>query len=589
MRVLRAVPAAALCAAAGIVLAAPAQARSPVAIEGVDGDERAAILELFPDREAPSTLFDAERLAEEAADRAAAWLRAEGYYQGEATPEAEDEPPRARVRIRLGARFTLKQSSIAYGAPAPEAETQAKADDALELIPPGAPARAADVLAAEAAALSTLQGGGYPDAAAGERRVIVDHVDASMSPNFTFDAGERVRLGVLRVDPPDLFRSGFLERAQNWESGDLYTPDALARVRRDVAATGAVARVSTRLQPRANEPGVRDVVLEAAPAARNVYEFGAGYSTTEGFGAEAEWTRRNVTRRADTLVLSTTLAELEQRIGAELRRPHAAGLNRTVRLSAEAVREDPGPYVAQGVSIAGAIEAAPRLRFGMSYGVSLAANSYSDSAGVENALVFAAFGEVRRDSTGNPLDARDGEIITLRAEPSISTGSATVGFVRTTADARLYRSVGAEDRTTFAARIGFGWLEAFSGTDEDIPPDRRFYAGGGGSVRGYEYNSIYPQDRRLRSLDVTPGGKGLAEISLEARYRFEGPLGLVAFVDGGNAFDAIEDAADLRWGAGLGVRYDLGFAPLRVDLAVPLDREDGDPDYALYVSLGQAF
>jgi translocation and assembly module TamA len=115
-------------------------------------------------------------------------------------------------------------------------------------------------------------------------------------------------------------------------------------------------------------------------------------------------------------------------------------------------------------------------------------------------------------------------------------------------------------------------LAAVAGDPNAVPPDRRFYAGGGGSVRGYEYPSIYPAERDL--LGLTPGGQGLLEGSAEARWRFGERWGAAAFVDGGNAFEDWGDAADLSYGVGVGVRYDLGFAPLRVDVAVPLDSDE---------------
>ncbi|MBC7768642.1 MAG: BamA/TamA family outer membrane protein, partial [Phycisphaerales bacterium] len=143
------------------------------------------------------------------------------------------------------------------------------------------------------------------------------------------------------------------------------------------------------------------------------------------------------------------------------------------------------------------------------------------------------------------------------------------------------------DRLTLAARLRGGWLEAVAGDPDDVPPERRFYAGGGGSVRGYDYNSIYPLERDL--LGLTPGGQGLVEGSFEARWRFGARLGAVAFVDAGTAFDDWADVGDVAIGVGVGARYDLGFAPLRVDIAVPLDDEFASNDYALYISIGQAF
>ncbi len=579
-------------------MAAPgvAHADNPVILEGADDDARDAIEALLPDRDAPTSLFDAERIAEEAAARATAWMRSEGYYQGEALAEAENEPPAARVRLTLGPRFRLGGATIAYEDPPPIEAAQAGVTEAVKLAPLGAPARAAVVLGAESSAVSALQHAGYPDAAAGERRVIVDHADTTMTPNYRFISGERVRLGVLRADPAEVLRQGFLDDVRNWDEGDYFTPEALQQLRRDVASTGAVARVSTRFAPRADQAGVRDVILEIEPAKRRGIELGAGYSTTEGVGVEAEWTWRNITRRADTLRIEATLGELAQGLTAELSRPHAAGRGRTVRFTAAAEREDTEAYERTGASIAAAVDAERRLRYGESYGVSLAADQYDDASGGVNAITLAGFGEIRSDTTGNPLDARDGDIMELRLEPSYSFGDASIGFVRATADFRTYESRGDEQDLTFAARARLGYVAAVTGSDEDIPPDRRFYAGGGGSVRGYTYNSIYPEERQVAG--ATPGGQGVAEISGEVRYRFDddafggmfgGNLGGVAFIDGGNAWDDFGDAADLKWGAGFGVRYNLGFAPLRVDFAVPLDPGPGDPSFALYVSLGQAF
>jgi translocation and assembly module TamA len=248
-------------------------------------------------------------------------------------------------------------------------------------------------------------------------------------------------------------------------------------------------------------------------------------------------------------------------------------------------REETEAYTRQGVALFASVDAAPRLRLGHSYGLRLAADEYDN---LPNATVLSGFADIRRDTTNFSLDPYTGSILELRAEPTISNAdAATTAFVRATAEARGYRSLGSEQRWTLAARLRTGWLQPVSGDANDAPADRRFYAGGGGSVRGYAYNSIYPHERD--ALGLTPGGQGLVEVSGEARWRFNGRWGAAAFVDGGNAFDHWRDAADLRWGAGVGVRYDLGFAPLRVDVAFPLDHHQTSTTYALYISVGQAF
>lgn len=579
---------AALCVAIGMSADPPrAWAESPVVLEGADEETRVAILDLLPDREPPTSLFDAERIAEEAAARALAWLRSEGYYAATVTAEASEEPPAARLVIAPGARFRFEAPQIAYGGNPPHEEAANAVRRAIGGIHADAPARAEAVLTAEANAVSALQQLGYADAAAGERRVVVDHATQRVSTEFNFAPGAVAHLGAVRAEPNTIFRESFIARLQNWDDGEPYSPQAIARLRRDLTSTGAVSLATTRLA----EPGTdgrRDVIVTIEPARRHAYELGLSYSTIEGAGVQAEWTRRNLTGRADALSVEATLAERQQGVAVELLRPHAAGLGHAITVGASAEREALDAYTRQGVALYGSVDASNRLRVATSYGVRLSADSYDDLAGgVTEALVLSGFASVRNDSTGFSLDPRDGSIVELRLEPSVSTGDETLGFVRFIADGRIYESFGRDDRFTLAARTRAGWLTAVAGDADDVPPDRRFYAGGGGSVRGYEYNTIYPEERD--ALGLSPGGQGLLDASLEARWRFSDRWGAAAFVDGGNAFDDWSEATDLRFGIGAGIRYDLGFAPLRVDFAVPLDQDETQDDFAVYISLGQAF
>ncbi|HJS81183.1 MAG TPA: BamA/TamA family outer membrane protein, partial [Vitreimonas sp.] len=490
MRALPIVPAA-LVAALGLT-AAPitASADSPVVIEGGDDEMREAIADLLPDRERPESLFDAERIAEEAAARALLWLRSEGYYGAVVTPEAREEPAEARLLIEPGARFSFDAPQISYAGTPPDPAAALAVEQAIAAVNADAPARTEVVLTAEAAALTALQDAGYADAAIAPRRIVVDHATSRVSAAFRFEPGARARLGAVRAEPADVIRPSYIARLRNWETGDVYSPEDLSRLRRDLTSTGAVSLAATRLGP-VNPDGTRDVIIDVEPARRNAYELGVAYSTTEGVGIEAEWTRRNFTRRADSLTVGITLAELQQGVNANWARPHAIQLGHTLNIGVSADHEDLDAYSRQGVAIYASVDASPRLELGTSYGLRLSADQYDETAGsVRNALVLSGFAAVRNDTTDQRLDARDGSIVELRVEPSVSTGDETLGFVRGIADGRVYESFGENERLTLAARLRAGWLEAVAGDPDDVPPNQRFYAGGGGSVRGYEYNSI---------------------------------------------------------------------------------------------------
>ena len=119
-----------------------------------------------------------------------------------------------------------------------------------------------------------------------------------------------------------------------------------------------------------------------------------------------------------------------------------------------------------------------------------------------------------------------------------------------------------------------------------MPADRRFYSGGGGSVRGFAYQAVGP---RL-SNNTPEGGLSLAEASVELRHRINTQWGVVAFVDAGSVgLSETPEFNHASFGAGVGVRYNLGFGPLRFDLATPLNPRQGDSRIEAYISIGQSF
>jgi translocation and assembly module TamA len=121
----------------------------------------------------------------------------------------------------------------------------------------------------------------------------------------------------------------------------------------------------------------------------------------------------------------------------------------------------------------------------------------------------------------------------------------------------------------------------------DIPSNHRFYAGGGGSVRGYRYRSLSP----LGPTGEVIGGRSLFEASIETRIKITDTIGLVPFLDMGGAFESAFPDFDepLRYAAGLGLRYYTAVGPIRLDLATPLNPREGDKPLAFYIGIGQAF
>ena len=185
------------------------------------------------------------------------------------------------------------------------------------------------------------------------------------------------------------------------------------------------------------------------------------------------------------------------------------------------------------------------------------------------------------DGSDDLLNPTKGFRIAGLASPEISLISGNVAYVRTQIDASFYQPFSENfilaGRTRLAGTTG---ARTFS-----IAPSRRFYAGGGGSVRGFGFQDIGPLDVNGEPI----GGRSLAEFSLEARIRF-GDIGVVPFVDAGNVYSSsLPEFGGLRYGAGLGLRYYSSFGPLRLDIGTPINPGPNDGIITVFVSLGQAF
>ena len=201
-------------------------------------------------------------------------------------------------------------------------------------------------------------------------------------------------------------------------------------------------------------------------------------------------------------------------------------------------------------------------------------------------FIGALPGTLSYDGSNDLLDPTEGYRLSGRFSPELSLQGSVFGYSRLQLDGSFYQPV--SERVTIAGRSRLGTI--FGAARDRIAPSRRFYAGGGGSVRGYGYQDLGPRDPVFND---PIGGRSLAEFALEARVRVNmlgDKIGIVPFIDAGNiSTSSLPDFGDLRFGAGIGIRYHTNFGPIRVDLGTPLNPQEGDSRIAVYVSLGQAF
>jgi translocation and assembly module TamA len=555
-----------------------------------DDDLASDVRGALPEESEPQTTLEARRQGRRGADAVRTYLNSQGYYD----PQIDlgigaTEPPDVTLRVETGSLFRLGNVAVSFVGDAPHEKDQQKIRSALP-VKQGQSAIPSKVIDAERWIVSNLRDAGYPYAEVTERRVVGDRDAETISVTYETESGPRVVFGeTVFPDEKIVTKATYLRRLVPYEPGRVYDPADLSLFNARLAETRLfqVARASLASSPSGTtEAGdeIRNIEITLTERERNTIALGGSYSTSEGFGVNAEFTRRNLTRRGDILTSDVTFAELEQSIDVIWQRPNEFGYGRGLVLSAGVVNETTDAYDRQAVTVGAGYDVVEGPDFTYSYGVQAEIAKEEDDFGKRDLQILSVYGAARLDKTDSLLDPRSGWRANARVEPSYTFGDATNPYVRAVGQVSAYVPFDEDRRFVLAGRFKAGAV--IGAPIDELPVDTRFYSGGGGSVRGYGYQNIGP-----RSPDGTPlGGSSLIEAAIEARYSVRPNIGVVAFVDAGNvSTDQFSDFSDARYGAGLGVRYSTPVGPIRLDVATPLNPTEFDDVIQIYISIGQAF
>jgi len=435
---------------------------------------------------------------------------------------------------------------------------------------------------------------GYALAEVGEQRIDLDHSTRTAALVLPVAPGPVARFGAIRVTGRPPFPPSHVAAIARFDPGEPFAQSRVNDLRRALIATGLVASAEVSLVPSADRRTV-DVAVHLEPAPMRTIAGEIGYGTGEGARLEASWQHRNFVNPEGALTVRGVAGTKEQLAAVEFRRSNFGRRDRVLDLQAMASNIERDAYRARTVMVGGQIERQSNIVWRKTWTWSVGADLIlTDERGVfddpqrketRTFLLAALPASLRYDGSNDLLDPTDGFRLGGRISPEISAHGGSFAYARAQLDGSVYRPV--SGRVVLAGRARLGTIVGASAAT--MAPSRRFYAGGGGSVRGYGYQQLGPRDA---SGDPT-GGRGLAEFALEARYRlkaFGGDFGIVPFLDGGTlSSDIVPGTSGWQFGAGLGVRYHSSFGPIRVDVGTPLNPRDGDAPVAVVVSLGQAF
>ncbi len=509
------------------------------------------------------------------------WLRSEGYFAATLDSNVEDE--RIIHRVVPGSQYIVR--SLAFDFPSEIAPPEPGSLSIIE----GKPLRAADVLTARKELTQYVLDKFCLYQVEISYTAEVNHTAHTAFVTYVLVPSPSVKFGSVHLAEMTSLDAKYLRNYFAFTEGECFKRKALDQTRLDLLQTNLLSRVEVQIaEPK---DGLVDVTFAVTERNHRTLKAGLGYDSNQGPGLMLGWEHRNLFHSGEHLEVETRFAEIERSVTGEVTVPHFRRKGQTLSLLSKLSHEIPQAYESTSAEIGAALSRELRRHWAASVGTSLEIsrmieNEQKDDFGL---MYFPLSLDYIR--TNDLLDPNKGLALGIKTVPFVDLYNTGTRFVKTTLAASVYlteRDWWAQP--TLALRAATGTI---TGVDlEAIPAAHRYYVGGGGSVRGYAYQ------KAGELTDGEPdGGLSFGETSIELRLRVAESWGLVLFTDGGYAYpgESPDFGQDFLWGAGLGLRYFTSFAPIRLDVATPLEKRTNaegaavDNSVQIYISIGQAF
>ncbi len=464
-------------------------------------------------------------------------------------------------------------------------------------IEPGAEAKSTTILDAESGITDFYRDEGHAFAKVVDKDVVADHASNLVNVTYMVDPGPAVAFGQVSVSGMEGVKPSFVSERVRIIPGEMFSPKRLADTRKSLLRYEIFSGVRIREGDKLDADGRLPIDVEVTERKPRYVGFGAKYSSTDGSSINAFWGHRNLFGGAETLRLDGQVSwygssseavpdsnPLGYRFAATFGKPGVLTPIDDLVAQAAVLREVTDAYVREAVTVTAGVRRNYSDQFSVQVGLDFEQAHVQDTTGTRDDLIIGVPIEVAYDTTDNALDPSKGIRASGIFEPFAYLGQASAGPMMFKGSLASYKALDEDKRYILAGRVSAGTI--FGADLLDVPPQRRFYVGGGGSLRGYDYQSASPRNAQGDII----GGLSFLTASAEARIKITDTIGLVPFFDLGAASEgSVPDLGDLKYAAGLGLRYYTGIGPVRLDVAVPLNPEPDDTGYGIYISLGQAF
>ncbi len=505
-------------------------------------------------------------------------LRAKGYYG--ARVRYRDDPAKSlsgTYTVEAGPLYTLASVTIDPPAFAGRvAGLPLKKGDALD---------AENVLTAQKNLYAAIQKDRCYFSMAVNNAVVLDRASHTGALTFHVDAGPEAAFGPVTFKGQTGVKTSYLNKLVPWKPGDCYRQEKIEALRASLLESGLLARAEAVVPAAPGPDGQVPLVIDVTERAHRTVSAGLDYYTDQGPGATFGWEHRNLFGAAEKLHADLGFSALKQSLDLDLIKPFFLRKDQSLSLNGALRRQDTDAFKELGLDLGAGLNRTFHKRLTGSTGVNFTFSKIEEETGESNNYALVSLpNSLTFDNRDDKLNPHKGWLLTGSVAPFFDALGESDPFLKAQGGASTYIAFGTPSDIVLATRAGYGSI--FGPDTVSIPATERFYAGGGGTVRGFGYQEIGPSE------DGDPtGGRSIVTGSTELRFKFTDTIGGVAFVDAGSVSESTTpDFDNLAVGAGIGARYYTSFGPLRFDIAVPLTQKDDlEQNYQIYISIGQAF
>ena len=553
---------------------------------------------IFPTRASIQMIAREDAGAFQSALVAAGYFSAQVKFQLEAQGDEPNNRPHLIFTALPGPLFRITEHRIIYSDPSPtrsngqDGPADPRPDNFADLAVNTSPeADGATLQTQQQAFLAALWENGFPAARMLDRRVEANFGEGTAIAVYTFESGPKAVFDEAIITGLNRTKPDYIRKLVTWDAGTPYEKAKTLTFRDRLQETNLFSSID--VAPGTTKDDGRTPVL-ANLTERKHRTIGAGvsFSTSEGPGARIFYENRNMFHRAETFRIDLEASQIEQSVTFRLDKPMVS-LPGIIFAQGGFVNETTDAFDARTVDIGVGVnktwfDRKLQTRAGLALETSRIVPQ--DGGPIERIFLASLPLSATWDNEDDLLNPTRGARATFVISPF--TGSLTYTQWEANARSRLPLAKDNKFLVAFRARLG-GTL----GTSlDDLPINKRFFSGGGGSVRGFGFQLVGPVTPEIDEAGeianlIPTGGRSVIEAATEFRYKVTDAIQAAAFIDIGSVDDNTfpNFTGDYFIGVGVGARYLTPVGPLRVDFAIPLERRDGDNPVQFLISLGQAF